>query len=128
MKRLLILLILASQPAWAGWEELGTTGTITHYWDPITVRKTVDGRRAWMMTAYEKPRRISSGTYLSVRELAEFDCGSERVRTLQASFHSGPMGTGETVLSDNSPGRWSVVPPGTAAEAQLESVCKVPLK
>jgi hypothetical protein len=76
MKRLLILLMLVSQPVWAGWVELGSAGKgdaeFTHYWDPNTVRKTPNGRRAWVMNSYEQPR--SSGAYQSEKMLWELTC------------------------------------------------------
>jgi hypothetical protein len=133
MKRLLILLMLVSQPAWAGWVELGSAGAgtekaFTHYIDPETVRKTPNGRRAWMMNDFERPQPDPSGSYRSSKELEEFDCAGERNRTLQGSAFSGQMGTGLVVTSLDSAGRWLIVSPGSVAEAQLKAVCRMPLR
>ena len=130
MKRLLILLMLVSQPVWAEWVELGSTrgGTVSVYWDPSTVRKTVNGRRAWAMISFEQPQAQSYGTYQSSKSVDEFDCEGERYRNLQSSAFSGPMGTGNVVISSNSPSQWEFVIPRSVAENQLKAVCRMPLK
>ena len=133
MKRLLILLMLVSQPAWAGWVELATSGSgtdkaITHYWDPETVRKTPNGRRAWIMTDYDQPQVKSFGTFQSTKMVNEIDCAGERVRNLQVAAFSGPIGTGEVVASDNSLGEWVFAGPGSIGEFQLQAICRVPLR
>ena len=133
MKRLLILLMLVSQPAWAEWVELGRAGSgpdmaVTVYFDPETLRKTHNGRREWAMHSFDQRQTRSWGTFQSVKSLNEFDCGGERTRSLQLVWYSGPMGEGRVVSSDNSPDEWIVGSPGSIAEAQLKAVCRVPLK
>jgi len=121
MKRLLLLLMLVSQPAWAEWVEAGVGGegsdeAFTLYIDPATVRKTPGGRRVWTMYSFEKPQSNSSGgPFQSARALWECDCAGERTRILQYTWHSGHMGAGRTVAYDASPSvsRWVVAAPGS---------------
>ena len=131
MKRLLILLMLVSQPAWAEWVELGTAGegerAYTHYWDPATVRKTADGRRIWTITSFEKPQTQSFGTFLSRKDLIEYDCVGERVRSLAGSAHSGQMGSGEYIFGVDTPSEWSFVSPETVDAARLKATCRLAL-
>ena len=132
MMRLLILLMLVSQSAWAGWEVVDSGGSeatfFTRYWDPATVRKTADGRRAWVMNAYEQIQTQSGRAYLSQKILFEYDCRGERYRMLQWTEYSGPMGGGQDVARGDEPDRWKVVSPDSIGEAQLQAVCKVRLK
>ena len=133
MKRLLILLMLVSQPVWAEWVPLGSasSGTdkaFTHYFDPETVRKTPNGRRAWTMYDYKQPQPSRSGSYRSSRQADEFDCAGERSRFLQGSAFSGQMGAGSVVNYDNSPDVWELIAPGSVGETQLQAICRVPLR
>jgi hypothetical protein len=127
MKRLLLLLMLVSQPAWAGWERLAAAGEgadeFTVYFDPATVRKTANGRRAWTMTSHAQPQTESSVSFRSAVHLTEFDCAGGRSRALQWSWHSGPMGGGNVVANGNVPGRWGGSPPRSIGDLWLQAVC-----
>ena len=132
MKRLLILLMLVSQPAWAEWVIVGSapggSDAFTHYIDPATLRKTPNGRRVWTLNDYEQPQTDRSGSYRSTLLVNEFDCAGERSRFLQGSAFSGQMGAGSVVGFDNSPGQWSIVAPGSIGDITLKAVCRMPLK
>ena len=130
MKRLLILLMLVSQPVWAGWVEWGRTegGQTIFYDDPATLRKTANGRRIWMMVTYDSPNTQGGVTHRSGRWLYEFDCAGERARGLQQELFSGPILGGSSVFEAQGPGNWEVPAPRTFAENHLKAVCRMPLK
>ena len=133
MKRLLILLMLVSQPVWAGWVKLsevgsGTETAYTSYFDPATVRKTPNGRRVWGLKSFAQPQQGSRGTYQSEKLLYEFDCNGERLRVLQWTEYSDPTGDGEMRGTRNDPEQWIVVYPGSIGETRLKAACSVPLK
>jgi hypothetical protein len=132
MKRLLILLMMVSQPAWAEWVMLGDapggSDLFTYYWDPATVRKTPNGQRMWVMFSYEQQHFRSFGAYQSSKLLWEFDCGGERSRILQRTWHSGTMGAGSSINPAEDPSRWAVVSPGAVDEHALKAICRTPLK
>jgi hypothetical protein len=130
MKRLLILLMLVSQPAWADWVELGSTDDATNYIDPETVRKTPNGRRVWVMASLDQPKTVSFGTYQSGKFVVEFDCRDERSRILQTSWYSGPMGSGTPIHSDRAGihGPWEFAVPGSGGKTMLKAVCRMPLR
>jgi hypothetical protein len=135
MRLVLILLgMLLAQPVWAEWLRLGeTNGTsseiaFAYYFDPATVRKTPNGRRAWAMWSYEQIQDGSFGRHQTKKILYEFDCAEERLRVLQLSFTSGPMGIGESVFSEAEPAPWIAPSPSTINEGTLKAVCKVRLK
>jgi hypothetical protein len=132
MKRLLWLLMLVSQPVWAEWVELygitGATDTHTHHLDPASVRKTENGRRAWVMDSYQQPQTNSLGTFQSTKILREVDCSGGRSRYLQGHAYSGQMGEGSLVHSVTTSGAWSFVVPESGGETSLKAICKLPLK
>jgi len=130
MKRLLLLLMLVSQPAWAEWVELGKNGEgfVTFYIDQTTIRKSDSGRRAWTMHSYEQPQPNPVGTFRSTKGLIEFDCAGERSRRLQTSLHAGPMGGGQLISIATDPAAWRPAIPGSVGRTQLEAACRMPLK
>ena len=128
----ILLGLLLAQPVWAEWVRIGTVGSgtsasMTTYWDPATVRKTADGRRIWTITSFEKPQTQSFGTFLSRKDLIEYDCVGERVRSLAGSAHSGQMGSGEYIFGVDTPSEWSFVSPETVDAARLKATCRLAL-
>ena len=132
MKRLLILLMLVSQPAWAEWVPLPPMpGSSTKYfWDPASLRKTGDGRRAWVMWTMESlvPAGPYTRAWQSGRDMIEFDCDGERERLLSRERFSGVMAKGVSVERIQPNQLWSYPSPGTFHDVRLKAVCKVPLK
>jgi hypothetical protein len=132
MKQLVLLSLLLAQPAWAEWVKV-TDATLNGndyivFWDPTTLRKTPNGRRAWSMSSFESAIKSSDGlSYKSTRTLREYDCAGERVRGLQQTLYSGAMLTGETLLEISNPSSWSFTAPNTVAAFELALYCKAPL-
>jgi hypothetical protein len=61
----------------------------------------------------EKANRktITRETYRSTKELIEYQCKKNMMRTLAYSLHSNNMGKGDLIYQDNFAGEWVVVPP-----------------
>ena len=130
MKRLLILLMLVSQPAWAEWVKLMESegGRTIRYIDPATLRKTADGRRVWVMWTHDSPKTHEGTTHRSNRELIEIDCSGERERLLQVEFFSGLVLGGSSVAKWNGTSKWAVPAPNTWNDDRLKFVCRMPLR
>ena len=133
MKRLLILLMVVSQPVWADWTKLGevplTREAYTHYVDTASVRKTQSGWRIWTMYSFIQQQTNARGEpYQSLRMLEEVDCIGEKIRSLHVSGVSDPMLGGSTVWVDDEPKPWKFIPPNTAAASLFKSLCKAPLR
>jgi hypothetical protein len=130
MKRLLILLVLASQPVWAGWEEIGQWpgGRDIEYVDWATLRRTAAGGRVWTMSTHDSPMTHRGVSFRSARELIELDCAGERMRMLQQDLFSGLMLGGTLVYRATNPAGWSYPAPATTGESLLNIVCKTPRK
>ena len=61
-------------------------------------------RRAWIMRADFKPSATTRA--LSSRSLEKFDCVNERSQPMTTTAHSGPFGSGDTLYTAASEGRW----------------------
>lgn len=119
---LMPLLLLATGSAWAGWEGVGTNDDgATIYVDRATIRKDGNLRRMWMLTDFKQ--RDKNGV-MSMRQMNEYDCKSERGKLLAQSEHDKPMTGGKVLVGSGVVhGGWYEIPPGTVAEGMLKIVC-----
>lgn len=77
------------------------------YLDAERITRVEQGARIPTMYNYSSLQTGAAGEkYQSVTLSTEVDCKGERVRLSLLEFHSGPMGRGEIVLSDNEPKGW----------------------
>ncbi len=128
MKQLLILLMLVSHSAWAEWVPFAETQAGIHYVDPLSVRKTSNGRRMWTLLDHNLSKSGVQGPTPSESALMEFDCSGERSRTLQKALYAGPLSSGALISTYNTPSQWLVASPGALAGALLLLACKLPVQ
>ena len=102
-----LLAALAAAPASAAWVKVYENEAAFFYVDPATIRKNGNHLRAWGM---QDLRKKDADGVMSRRGLAEYDCKEARVRLLLNSAFAGPMATGKTLVSNNSPGEWHDIP------------------
>jgi hypothetical protein len=122
-------LVLPARAEWVklGQAAVGTSDSLTHYWDPTSVRKTANGRRAWVVESFEHPQQLADQTYMSLRVMIEFDCIGERLRALSNTVYSAPMLKGKPFTFEGDPTPWNYVGPGTVNDARLKAVCNASL-
>ncbi len=129
MRLVLILLgLVLSQPVWAEWTQMGSPEGMTYHIDFGSIKKTGNGRRAWVLYDFKSARQLSNGKSFSQMALGEFDCEEKRYRTLQWTNFSGRMGAGKVLDTGDYPDGWMVVAPGSVGVGQLVAVCiaKIP--
>ena len=114
------LLMLAATPAWAEWVKYDENERGIFYFDPATIRKDGNLRKAWESIDHKNPGESGER---SARLLIEYDCKKERYRRLSGFLFSGPMVSGDILVSSSAPGAWDYPPPGTPAETILKLVC-----
>lgn len=128
MKRLPIgaaLLLLACQPALAGWTQLGETGAAVYYIDQATMDKEGVRRRAWTLQDLKQLHRSGA---LSRRIQFEYDCRRVERRILEWTSYSSPMADGDIVNAKKGDlKKWEAIPPGTPAALAFETVCETSL-
>ncbi len=121
----LALLVPGIAPAWAEWVEWVkpldvARDTAVRYFDPATIRKNGNLRRIWQLNDLKERSRNG---LLSVRFLVEYDCKEERLRTLSVTSFSGPMATGEIIISNNDADQWQYAAPGTLGDYTIKFIC-----
>jgi len=122
---LMMLLTIASSSAMAEWvkvtaSNIGTSGDITAYADPIIIPKYSDRVKMWEM--YDSRRSNSSNT--SSKKRVEYDCKKGQARQLQAAYYSEGMGRGVVLMSVSDPGQWEPVLSGTVNKEMWKFACK----
>jgi hypothetical protein len=117
----IILLLLATAPAWADLTEIATRDEQTLLLDTETIHKDGALRRAWTVCNYSVPNADGAR---STRSLMEYDCEAGRYRILLLSTHSECMAEGQALHVEAAASPWwRDIAPGTVAAKLLGLVC-----
>lgn len=100
---LVLMLILVSTSAMAGWVKTGEDDEFTHYADIATVRKFQGKAKVWRLIDYKSLHQANKYKCLSSKVQQEFDCKEEQVRVHAFSLFSKNMGAGKIVFSSTLP-------------------------
>jgi hypothetical protein len=129
MKRLLLVLLLVSAPASAGWTLVDSNegARSSTYADIATIRRQDSSVTMWTLVDFKNARRAPYGPeYLSLKAQQEFDCEGRRARVLDVAMHAGPMGDEEVVSTHAGPDEWEPVPSASVSEALWKIACQKP--
>jgi hypothetical protein len=123
MKKIIgLFLLLFSINGYCEWVNVGESddGNYISYVD-FNTKKTVSGYiRVWTLMDMKK----SEGDIKSLIALEEFDCSSDRKRTIQLTGYKGSMGTGGTVGTEEGGNKWTYVIPNSLIDVMYKRVCK----
>lgn len=92
----------------AGWIKVvvSENGVLAYYANPATARKAGDLVQMWDLLDARDAMAIGKQRYRSMNVQREYDCARERVRVLFVSAHSGNMGAGDLIQSEDSVRPW----------------------
>jgi len=105
----------------------GEADGLTHYHDKSTIQ--INGVTAQMWTMYDFPAvqtNAEGDSYKSVKSLLAFNCKYETLTMTSVLQYSGPLGTGNIVLSDTykeSEWVWDRIVPNTLVNTELDIAC-----
>jgi hypothetical protein len=109
---------------YAAWEKIGTQEGRDIYFDRASVKMNGDMIKMWSLFDLPAPQKGGDGkSFLSGKELNEFDCKEERIRSMHVYLHQANMGNGAEVSSSEEAGKWKPVAPGTISEKLLKLAC-----
>lgn len=123
--RYFILAIIALPlTALAGWVQLAADEVAREYVNLETVQREGNIVSMWNMSDFNAPQPVGNGrTYLSSRVLQAYDCLSKRKQIMTLIHYRSPMGKGQLVFYDKTPGGWRKVASGSLGEAHLNAAC-----
>lgn len=109
------------------WVKVGhglNEGGTDYYADPSTIRRSGNMAKMWSMLDHNTRQISNSRPYFSAKLLQEYDCKSERIRELFFTKHSGQMGAGNIVHTDDGiPSNWIPTPPGSVGDGLWKIAC-----
>jgi len=123
-KLAIVLLLLLSSAAWAGWKSVGEDDATVLYADAATVVRNGDTAKLWSLLDYKAFQRMVEVGYFSQKALVEYDCTKRSARGLSLSLHAEHMGEGKVIYEDTSPHEWEPVLPETTTEMLWKLACK----
>lgn len=117
---LFFLLMVAATPSLAEFLKVAETDKATYYLDANSLRAQGHRRKVWEIQNLKQ--RLPDGQ-MSRRELQEYDCRRERVRSISLIAYSEPMAGGQTLVWRSVPADWVFIPYKTPHESVLRFVC-----
>jgi hypothetical protein len=123
--RLIILLFLSSNPAYAEWVAVGgkVEAGMGAYADSATMRREGDLVKMEVLFDF-KTRQTKAGVlYSSANAQMEYDCAEQRFRGLAVMYFSGNMGSGNVLDRNSSKGKWLPVSPGSLDQTLWKVAC-----
>jgi hypothetical protein len=126
---LTMLLTTFSNPAMAGWVQVGSNANFNTYTDPSTLHKegikAMEGSKAKLLSLvdYITPMSKAGKKVASIKAMHEFDCRQEQVRMLYSTLYSGNMGSGAEVEGNFLPENWRPVATHSMEEVLWKVAC-----
>ena len=125
MKRLLmgLMLVMTATAASAEWTQSGESDIYIQYVDVATIRSNGNLVKMWDLKDHKTVEKSAGFSYLSDKAQQEYDCKEEKKRVLAFTWFAGKMGGGKVVYSDNDPGKWNPIYPGSNGEILWKIAC-----
>jgi hypothetical protein len=117
----------STAPGPSAWTYVGSNSSGDSYFiDHGTIRRSGDYAKVAEKHIWKRPELFCDGnnTAQSGRFVGEYNCRTEKMRTLLSTAYSGPDLDGELVFGSDDSSPWRRVGPGTPGELVLKAVCK----
>ncbi|OIR17698.1 hypothetical protein GALL_19200 [mine drainage metagenome] len=117
----LLLLLMMSNHAIAGWTQISENENNIAYADASTIIKTGSKVKMWDVLNL---KNTTNENYASLKSLQEYDCKENKSRILSYSTYSEKMGSGNVVKSSTSAHEWLPVKHGGTTEKLWKTACE----
>lgn len=125
MRKYLLILALFSSNASAEWQNLGGNEAETAYVNSAGIQHRDRYRvTMWGLFDLKAPRNFGDLSYLSMKIQREYHCRNRETRIIAMSAHTGNMGSGELVYSNNTHNKWAPIKPDSVEEALWNIACE----
>ena len=122
---IMLSLFSISNIAAAEWTPIANADSIESYIDQATLRRNGNSIKIWVLNNYNEKQLYEGKTFLSGTSQFEFNCKSEKFRTLSFQLYAGPMQTGKTIFdSGRNVDSWDPIVPGTTGAIIAANICK----
>lgn len=107
----------------AEWVRVEGNEFLTAYAAPATIRRTGDRVQMQALVNFKTVNASGGHPHLSTKTQHEYDCKENQWRLIYFSYHSGNMGGGELVYSDDELGQWEPVKIGSGTQIRWKLAC-----
>ena len=116
----LIFLTLIAGVAKSGWEEIGTSESLTLYYDPTLTKEERGIKYIWVLTDI----KVSDRDYKSRIVQLALDCTRDSTKTLNMYLYSNNMGKGAIIRKhENIETEWKAKVPGSVGFSIVKKSC-----
>ena len=114
-----------SEAAYAEWVKVvsDTTGSVTTYADPSSIRKEIGLVKISSLDDFTAPHNMAGKSYSSRQADLYIDCKAAKERLIDLTLYTDRMGKGKVVLSANGPVTWSLASARNASTAIMHYAC-----
>jgi hypothetical protein len=116
-------LMIVSGSTLADWEEAVSDDEVKTYADSSTIIKKGDKVKMWSLQDYADAQSADDLSYLSVKNINEYDCKRRQIKQLYVSRHDENMGEGDILFINYEPEKWQTVEADSAEESLLKVAC-----
>lgn len=127
MRRLIWLTLFTalSSTAMADWVEVSSNSRLTVYADPSTIIESKGTVKMRDLFDHKTIKTDPSGkSFLSMKDLTEYDCENKISRILHTTCHAEAMGMGEVVYTNKEAADWRTIAPDSPGEKLWQAACK----
>lgn len=115
--------IAASGAAMAEWVSIGDQGVAEIFVDKTTIARTGDTVKMTQLQELKEPRSAGGATFVSLKQVDEYDCADPRARGLEIAAFPKPMAEGTAVASQKGSGAWAKIVPDSTNEKLWKIAC-----
>jgi hypothetical protein len=120
-KIILMMLLLMSNSAMAGWSKVTVNEEVTIYAELSSLNKSNDKVKMWDLTDLKS--KSTANKFQSIKTFHEYDCKLQKSRILAYTMYSGNMGNGNVLSSSNYAHDWLPVKSGGGVMILWNTAC-----
>jgi hypothetical protein len=120
-KIILMMLLLMSNSAMAGWSKVTVNEEVTIYAELSSLNKNSDKVKMWDLTDLKS--KSTANKFQSIKTFHEYDCKLQKSRILAYTMYSGNMGNGNVLSSSNYAHDWLPVKSGGGVMTLWNTAC-----
>lgn len=109
--------------AMAEWVSIGDQGVAEIFVDKTTIARNGDVAKMSQLQELKEPRTAGGATFISLKQLDEYDCKDPRTRGVEISAYPKPKAEGTAVATQKGSGAWTKIVPDSTNEKLWKIAC-----
>lgn len=119
----MLALAAVSASAAAEWVSIGGQGQAEIFVDKTTITRIGDTAKMSQLQELKAPGSAAGASYVSLKQLDEYDCKEPRTRGVEITAYPKPMAEGTAVATQKGSGAWAKIVPESMNEKLWKIAC-----